>query len=468
MAKRLVGVPRPFERMRRILFLTALLLLCLAPAAHAAKSVVVRGAGFGHGIGMSQYGAYGFAQKGSSYQRILAHYYPGTTMATAPSKPVRVLLQASDPYVRVRGASRGPEGERLNPAVTYVAKPASGSRVSLAGEGKRVGTFSSPLRLTSAKPMRLMGRAINGLSSGTYRGAFELRGGAGGGVTAVNALPIDDYIKGVIAAEMPSSWHIQALRAQAVTARTYALSTSKTSGGAFDQYPDTRSQVYRGVSAETTVSSGAVKDTSRQILTYGGKPAVTYFFSTSGGKTESLENSFVGSSPKPWLKSQDDPYDGISPKHRWRFRFSASSLGAKLGAPGRYEKVRVIQRGQSPRIVRARVYGSKGTKVLTGPQIRARLGLYDTWAYFSTVSSSQVKRAKGARAAGSVFPEIAGTFDPAPKARRLLLERREAGRWTRVSKVATSARGRYRSTLSTAGVYRVRAGTVAGPAVRIR
>ena len=94
---------------------------------------------------------------------------------------------------------------------------------------------------------------------------------------------------------MPSSWHIQALRAQAVTARTYALSTSKTNGGVFDQYPDTRSQVYRGVSAETAASNRAVADTSRQILTYGGKPAVTYFFCTSGGKTENVENSFVGS-----------------------------------------------------------------------------------------------------------------------------------------------------------------------------
>ena len=74
--------------------------------------------------------------------------------------------------------------------------------------------------------------------------------------------------------------------------------------------------------------------TSRQILTYGGKPAVTYFFSTSGGKTENVENSFVGSSPKPWLKSKDDPYDKISPKHRWRFRFSPSALGSKLGARG--------------------------------------------------------------------------------------------------------------------------------------
>ncbi|HYI38028.1 MAG TPA: SpoIID/LytB domain-containing protein [Thermoleophilaceae bacterium] len=454
--------------MRRILFLTALIGLCLAPAAHGASSVVLRGAGFGHGIGMSQYGAYGFAQKGSSYQRILSHYYTGTRLTTAPSKPVRVLLQASDPYVRVRGASRGPEGARLNPTVTYIARPARGGRVKLTGRGKTVGTFRSPLRLSSSRPMRLMGTAINGLRSGTYRGAFELRGGAGGGVTAVNSLPIDDYIKGVIAAEMPSSWHSQALRAQAVTARTYALATSKTSGGVFDQYPDTRSQVYRGVKAEAASSNRAVADTSRQILTYGGKPAVTYFFSTSGGKTENVENSFVGSSPKAWLKSRNDPYDDISPKHRWRKRFSPSSLGAKLGAPGRYKKIRVIKRGLSPRIVRARVYGSRGTKVLTGPQIRARLGLFDTWVYFSTVSSSQVKRAKGARGARSAFPEIAGTFDPAPKARKLLVERRERGSWTRVSRIATTARGRYRSTLSRAGVYRVRSGTVAGPAVRIR
>ena len=454
--------------MRRIAFLTSLILLFVAPAADAATSVVVRGAGFGHGIGLSQYGAYGFAQKGFSYKRILSHYYKGTDLGSASSKPVRVLLQASDPYVRVRGASRGPGGERLNPTVTYVAKPASGGRVSLTGKGKKVGTFGSPLRLSSAKPMRLMGGAINGLRNGTYRGAFELRGGAGGGVTAVNSLPIDDYIRGVIAAEMPSSWHPQALRAQSVAARTYALSTSKTDGGVFDQYPDTRSQVYRGVNAETAASNRAVQDTSRQILTFGGKPAVTYFFSTSGGKTENVENSFVGSTPKPWLKSMDDPYDNISPKHRWRLRFSANSLGAKLGAPGTYEKVRVIKRGLSPRIVRARVYGSKGTRVLTGPQIRARLGLYDTWAYFSTISSSQAKRARKASASHVPLPAIAGTFDPAPRGQKLLVERRERGKWSRVTRVGTSKRGRYRSALASAGVYRVRAGSVVGPAVRIR
>jgi len=455
--------------MRRLLLTSLLALLALSPAAaHAASTVVVRGAGFGHGIGMSQYGAYGFAQQGFTYRRILDHYYSGTKLTSAPSRPVRVILQASDPYVRFRGATAASGGQRLNPTVTYVAKPASGGRVTLTGEGEKVGTFSSPLRVERrGRALRLMGRAINGLSSGLYRGALELRGGAGGGVTAVNSLAIDDYIRGVIAAEMPSNWHIEALRAQAVAARTYALSTSKTNGGVFDQYPDTRSQVYRGVAAETLRSSQAASDTSRQILTYGGAPAVTYFFSTSGGMTENLENSFVGSQPKPWLKSVEDPYDGISPKHRWRFRFSKRSIASRLGVPGSYSKIRVLKRGNSPRIVRARVYGSRGTKILTGPQIRARLGLYDTWAYFSTVSSSQVRHAGKAKAAAA-FPELAGTFDPAPKRRGVVVERRNGKAWKRVAEVVTTARGRYRTTLAVAGLYRVRSGSVAGPAVRVR
>ncbi len=455
--------------MRRAL-LTTLLLALLPASAEAASTVVVSGAGFGHGIGLSQYGAYGYAQKGFSYKSILSHYYRSTTLGTAPSRPVRVLLQASDPYVRFRGASAASGGKRLNPTVTYKVVPARRGRVKLTGGGKSAGTFVAPLRVERrGRPLRLLGKAINGVSDGTYRGALELRGGTAGGVTAVNSLPVDEYVQGVVAGEMPSGWDMSALQAQAVAARTYGLATSKA-GDVFDQYPDTRSQVYRGLVSETARSNQAVQSTARQIVTYEGVPAVTYFFSTSGGQTEDVENSFVGSAPKPWLKGTADPYDGISPKHRWRFRFSASSIGARLGAPGAFRKVSVIQRGTSPRIVRARVYGSRGTRVLTGPQIRARLGLYDTWAYFTGVSSSQVRRSGNgaARASAAAFPEIAGAFNPPPKSRRLLVERRAGKRWTRVGKTHVGAKGRYRTTLSTTGVYRVRSGAVAGPAVRVR
>jgi len=456
--------------MRRRLALTLLLLALPAPAAaDAATRHVVRGGGFGHGIGMSQYGAYGFAQRGVGFQRILAHYYRGTRLSAAPSRPVRVLLQASHSYVRFRGARRVSGAKRLNPRVTYLARRGADGRISLAGGGKRVGTFPAPLRVTqAAAPMRLLGRAINGISSGTYRGAFELRPGTAGGVTAVNSLPLDSYVQGVVAGEMPSSWHIGALRAQAVTARTYALATRR-GGGVFDQYPDTRSQVYRGVLGEASRSSRAVRETAGRILTYRGRPAVTYYFSTSGGRTENVELSFLRSAPKPWLTSVEDPYDGISPRHRWRFRFTSAQLGSRLGAPGRFRKVRVLRRGRSPRIVRARIYGSRGSRILTGAQIRARLRLHDSWAYFTKVSTSQVTTAPAskARATPSRFPEIAGVFDPAPRSRLVLVERRRGG-WERVGEVPTSDRGRYNSTLAVPGVYRVRSAGVVGPSVRVR
>ncbi|MDQ4048750.1 MAG: hypothetical protein M3131_05110, partial [Actinomycetota bacterium] len=197
--------------MRNALRLTLLLVFLLAPAAaEGATRHVVRGAGFGHGIGMSQYGAYGFAQKGFGFERILAHYYRGTRLSQAPSRPVRVLLQASQPLVRFRGATRVLGGGQLEPEVTYVVRRAGGGQLTLAGGDKRVGSFAPPLRVTGDGPLRLMGRALNGVSSGLYRGSLELHPGAAGGITAVNSLAIDPYVQGVVAGEMPSAWHLSA------------------------------------------------------------------------------------------------------------------------------------------------------------------------------------------------------------------------------------------------------------------
>lgn len=369
-----------------------------ASSANAAPVQVVRGAGFGHGIGMSQYGAYGMAQQDWSYRRILRHYYKGTKLAQAPSRPVRVLLQASDPYVRFSGATTGPGGVALSPGTTYVVRR-SGGRLALYGSGgKHIGTYRAPLTVSrGGKPLRLLGPAIQGVTSGRYRGSLELHPGSLGGVTAVNAVPIDDYVQGVVPGEVPASWHAGVLRVQAITARTYALATRKTDGGIFDQYPDTRSQMYKGVSAETSRTNAAVRRTAGQIVTYKGRPATTYYFSTSGGRTENVENSWPGATPQPWLKSVDDPYDSISPKHRWTVRFSNARMGALLGSPGKLKRVEVLQRGVSPRVVRARVYGSNGSVVLTGPQIRARLGLDDTWAYFSRVGSAKAAKTLASR-----------------------------------------------------------------------
>ena len=467
--------------MRRALFLTALLALTAASAADAATVTVIRGAGWGHGIGMSQYGANGFAQNGSSYDDILAHYYRGTRLVKAAGEPVRVLLQPVDPYIRFRGATSA-GGKKLKPATTYVARPSGGVISLRTSGGKRVGRFASPLvAKRRGHALRLLGPALNGVHNGLYRGAIEISTD-GGGLTAINELGLDPYVKGVVPGEMPSSWEPEALKAQAVAARSYALATDKP--GPFDQYPDVRSQVYRGLSGEEATTNAAVAETAGEILTYDGDPAVTYFFSTSGGSTENVENVFLGATPQAYLKGVDDPYDDGSPYHRWRLRLSRGRIDAALGSysPGRFKKIRVLKRGVSPRIVRARVYGTSGTRIISGPTLKARLGLRDTWAHFTNASSSQVKRRSARVALRLSFREhrrpvlrptrrtleLGGRIDPAPKRRRLVVERRDGKRWVRAGRARTNRRGFYRVSLKHAGTYRVRAGRIVAPAVRVR
>ena len=465
--------------MRRFLLPILLASLAVAPAAaEAAVRHVIRGAGFGHGIGMSQYGAYGYALEGTSYSEILAHYYKGTRLSAAPSRPVRVLLQPVDPYIRVRGAT-SVDGETLRAGSTYVARRSGSDIVVASASGRRVARLSAPVRFTGPGALRLLGPSLNGISDGLYRGAIEVLPDARG-VTAVNVLDLDTYVRGVVAGEMPSSWPLEALKAQAVAARTYAIATRKTTG-AFDQYPDTRSQVYRGVLGESVRTDAAVAQTAGRILTYGGAPAVTYYFSTSGGHTENIEYSFIGALSKPWLVGVPDPYDNRSPYHRWRVNVSTATLTRALGARGTFRRLEVLERGASPRVVRARVVGSAGTTTITGPTIRSRLGLRDHWLTIVSVSSS-ARRSSSVGAAsrpapaaglvGDLWPTprrtLAGTFWPAPRTRKLSVERRTDGHWRHVAFTRTDRRGRYRAELGRTGVYRVRAGSVTGPRVRLR
>ena len=123
--------------------LIALLLFAAVPAtAGAAVRHVFRGAGFGHGIGMSQYGSYGYALQGAKYEGILAHYYRGTTLSTLSPGAVRVLLQPVDPYIRVRGAT-SVGGRRVKPEGTYIAKRGGAGIVVTSSRGTRVANFAA-------------------------------------------------------------------------------------------------------------------------------------------------------------------------------------------------------------------------------------------------------------------------------------------------------------------------------------
>ena len=355
---------------------------------------IVKGAGYGHGIGMSQYGAYGSAKAGKNHQQILGQYYTGTTLGSSPSETIRVLLLPYQSSVRFGGATAAC-GQALNAGKDYVAVR-SGDDVALRDTGGTpVANCGAVMSATGA------GGTVNLAGKGVYRGALEVRASSNPGtLNAINAVDIESYLRGVVAKESPSSWPLEALKAQAVAARSYALTTG-VSGNGFDAYDDTRSQVYGGVAGETARTDQAVAATANQVVLFGGKVAETYFFSTSGGHTENNENSFLGGTPLPYLRGVPDPNEANagSSYHRWVRKFSRQSMQAELGSlvKGRLRRVQVVKRGVSPRIVKAKVVGSGGTTTTTGPELRSRLGLPDTWATFK--SPKQMKRQKMARRA---------------------------------------------------------------------
>ena len=254
--------------------------------ASSASTLYIRGGGFGHGIGMSQYGAYGYALHGWTYQQILAHYYTGTQIGTTnPNQTVRVLLSSGS--AAFAGATEI-GNKTLNPSLTYDVTSLANGQLAMVNQTthKHLGKFNAPLTATGTEPLSLAG-------VGAYRGSLEFRPNGSGGVYTVNVVGLDDYVQGVIGAEMPASWATQALETQAVAARTYAITTD-VDGGFFNLYPDTRSQMYRGVAAETPSTIAAVAATAGQIVTYDGAPAVTYFFASSGGYTENIEDAWPG------------------------------------------------------------------------------------------------------------------------------------------------------------------------------
>ena len=361
------------------LILAAACAASLAPAAHAAEWVVA-GAGFGHGVGLSQYGAYGLAQQGAGYRRILGHYYRGVSMTNVGGRTIRVLLREGASRVTFSGATRV-GGRRARPARRYVARRRPGRRVRVRG----VGTFRAPLVVRGATDgARLHGRALNGVSDGRYRGVVEISPAGPRGLSAVNALPVDTYVRGVVAGEMPSSWDLEALKAQSVVARSYALTTD-AGGELFDQYPDTRSQVYRGAIGETERTDRAVAATGGEVLTHRGSVATTYYHSTSGGRTESVEHGFPGAAPVAYLRSVADPADRISPYHRWSERFTRRSMQRRLRGVvrGRLRAIAVTRRGDSGRPYEVEVRGTKGRRRVLATVIRDRLDLRSTW--FSVV-----------------------------------------------------------------------------------
>lgn len=363
------------------------------------RKITVQGHGYGHGIGMSQYGAQGAAKQGVKYASILSRYYPGTTLG-GRSGNIRVLIsQDTTDSVDIAGRSglvfrNVKAGTTMALPTTINGKTVTRWRILQVSSDKKQSTlqYRTTGDYTSYKATRWTGDGqFEGPSSialimpsGSavkYRGAIRSAVPSTGSTSrnTVNTVSIENYVRGVIAAEMPSSWMPEALKAQAVAARTYGV-RSITSTRYYDICSTTACQVYGGASRETANTDAAVQGTNGKILRYDGKTAFTQFSSSSGGYTS------PGS--QPYLKAVSDPWDNWSgnANHAWTATVSAATIEKAYPAIGTLKQLKVTKRNGfgdwGGRVSTISLVGSAKTVTITGDSARWAFGLKSNWFRF--------------------------------------------------------------------------------------
>jgi len=366
-------------------------------------SVTFYGRGYGHGVGLSQYGAYGRAAAGETYQTILAHYYRSTTLGASSSTQIRVLVlsgfatSSTNPLkLYGLGGTWTVDGiatifpadalARLIPAV-------SGSTVtwklvvtSSTGAALYSGATTGNIRLRPAGTSTVLRLYSKPSSYDRYRGVLHVRTSTGStAVSVVNEVGLEDYLKGVVPSEMSSSWPAAALKAQAIAARSYAVRRLHPTTGTYDVFDDTRSQVYHGVLAEKSTTTSAVIGTAGIVLKYGSSVANALYHSAGGGATESNQNVFnsatgaITSSPVAYLQGSMDrdatgaAYDHASPYATWHTAtYSLAQVQAFFAADSRTNVGTLValdltHRGVGERLISVTLYGANGsTKTVSG------------------------------------------------------------------------------------------------------
>lgn len=377
----------------------AALVLPAAPAAAAAsRPVTIEGRGFGHGRGMGQWGAKGMAVSGAGWRAIVSHYYPAAAIAQRrPGERIRALVQTS-PAIVVSSARRfriqWSDGRAVglnDPSRRLVRVRFSAGHylvekaATLRGPWTRMSRSRRPVVFVRGRsPLEVL-RA--GGSSRIYRGTIEVRRRSGATLVAVNHLPLEEYLFGVVPREVPSTWPAAALQAQAVAARSYAAAlAARSEGRAYDICPTTACQVYGGLGAraspgaraeplERPSTTAAVLGTAGTVLVWRGAPILAEYSSSTGGMT--------AAGGQPYLRRVADPADRGSPHHRWTVRLDARTIEKAWPATGRLLSVTVRARdgggewGGRVRLLRIR--GTRGTVDVAGGTFAARLGLRSRW-----------------------------------------------------------------------------------------
>ena len=412
---------------------TRVIAACLAAAAlagvpvsraAAATKVVITGGGWGHGLGLSQWGAYGRALDGHGPRRILRHYYTGTSVdrRNLPND-VRVgLLQAQGEIVLTSEAARAGGGRVTvsikgskpfasgGPSATWKVRPARRGAIYLYKNGNVV-EREGDRTLGGGKPVVVKYEPYDSLlkvidKNNLYRHGSMVLDSYGGScvdgrfVRLVADIPMEDYVLGI--AEVPASWPDAALRVQAIIARTYASHKINTSGQHRDicdcaVYDSTYDQVYAGEARRSAAGSywdewkNAVESTTGKIVLFEGAPILALYMSSSGGHTENNENVW-GGTPIPYLRGVPDRADAVAanPNHTWRVAMRWSTFSSRLDAyfgTGRLQRFSLKKPyGVSGRVTvvksadagGARIQGSSRTVRASGNQVKSALGLKDT------------------------------------------------------------------------------------------
>ena len=312
----------------------------------------------------------------------------------ASAREITVLLKQ-----RVTQASIGGQSVVLTDARGMYTKPFNGTfKASYSNGAMKAGkvTYKLPVTMKSAS-----GVVVDGVK---YKGSLVIERNSNG-LNLINKVDVEEYLKGVLKSEMSPTWPKEALKAQAVLARTYTLAGKRH--GSYDLCDETHCQVYRGTAGESPNITQAVNETKGQILTYGGAPAQTFFFSDSGGMTTSSEAVWGGAIP--YLKPKADPVPSGSPNKTWQTQLTMAQMGSKLNAAGAgvgtLKSLRPYKRDKSGRIEQIELKGSAGTKIISGDKFRNAVGasvVKSTLFEFNRQSAYKVSTTSAAKPAANV------------------------------------------------------------------
>ena len=405
-----------------------------APEKIAASSgtLTITTAGWGHGRGMSQYGAQGAAKQGKKHTEILKFYYPGTKLETLKKNDtIRVWITAdTDKKVHVYAA----KGLRVRDSkgTTFTLPAAAGKkyskwRLSRSGsktvlyyrnaKGKYVKYTSKKLKLDPKRQWAFenpeSGKVRLYLASGnrTYRGSLAL-GFHEKGARTINHVSMENYLRSVVPSEMPASWEAEALKAQTVAARSYAARYRANLGGkqVYDICNTTSCQVYKGTMTEHSATDKAIKATTGEVLTYKKQYAWTEFSSSNGG--------YSVDGPNDYIVAQKDPYDAAM-KQIKDTKIKTSNIEKKYPKIGKLKSITLTRDGKGlwgGRVTQVTLTGSKDSQKVAGTSFKSALGLRETMFTIggsTTTLSANEQRwedlggAKGTLLGKATAPEVA-------------------------------------------------------------